>query len=71
MQANDDAIGRVNGLFADIRSVEDPSTVNNMLPPEASHVNSGRATTHKIYRDKDHDSHLLLPTQRLGVCPGC
>jgi uncharacterized protein len=32
-----------------------------LLPPDASHLPSGRATTHKIYRDKEHPSHLLLP----------
>jgi uncharacterized protein len=32
-----------------------------LLPPDALHLPSGRATTHKIYRDKGHPSHLLLP----------
>jgi predicted acyl esterase len=32
-----------------------------LLPPDASHLPSGRAVTHKIHRDKDHPSHLLLP----------
>ena len=32
-----------------------------LLPPDAFHLPSGRATTHKIYRDRDHLSHLLLP----------
>jgi predicted acyl esterase len=32
-----------------------------LLPPDASHLPSGRATIHEIYRDKDHPSYLLLP----------
>jgi len=32
-----------------------------LLPPDSFHLPSSRATTHKIYRDKDHPSHLLLP----------
>ncbi len=32
-----------------------------LLPPDSFHLPSGRATTHKIYRDKNHPSHLLLP----------
>ncbi|SDH60462.1 hypothetical protein SAMN05192534_1084 [Alteribacillus persepolensis] len=32
-----------------------------LLPPDSYHLPSGRATTHKIYRDKAHPSHLLLP----------
>jgi len=46
----------------EIRSQEgsdDPMAA--LLPPDASHLPSGRATTHKIYRDKDHPSYLLLP----------
>jgi hypothetical protein len=38
---------------------DDPAVA--LLPPDASHLPSGRATTHKIYRDKEHQSHLLLP----------
>ena len=38
---------------------DDPLTA--LLPPDASHLPSGRATTHKIYRDAEHPSHLLLP----------
>lgn len=30
-------------------------------PPENFHLPSGRATTHKIYRDRTYPSHLLLP----------
>jgi len=46
----------------EIRSQEasdDPMAA--LLPPDAGHLPSGRATTHKIYRDKDHPSYLLLP----------
>jgi hypothetical protein len=32
-----------------------------LLPPDSFHLPSGRATTHKIYRDSKHMSHLLLP----------
>ncbi len=46
----------------EVRSQEasdDPQAA--LLPPDASHLPSGRATTHKIYRDKEHPSPLLLP----------
>jgi len=46
----------------EIRSQEasdDPLTP--LLPPDGGHLPSGRATFHKIYRDKDHQSYLLLP----------
>lgn len=48
-------------LKLEIKSVEDPASVNVMLPPESGHLNSGRATTHKIYRDREWQSHLILP----------
>lgn len=32
-----------------------------LLPPDSQHLPSGRATTHKIFRDAAHPSHLLLP----------
>lgn len=32
-----------------------------LLPPDSYHLPSGRATLHKIYRDKDHHSRLVLP----------
>jgi uncharacterized protein len=48
-------------LKLEIKSIEDPGAVNPMLPPESSHLNSARATTHKIYRDRDRQSHLILP----------
>jgi len=34
---------------------------NSLLPPEAMHLPSGRATTHKVYRDAEHPSRLVLP----------
>jgi putative CocE/NonD family hydrolase len=37
----------------------------SLLPPDSSHLPSGRATAHKIYRDRNYASHLLLP-----VIPG-
>jgi predicted acyl esterase len=46
----------------EIRSQEDPfDPLLGFLPPDAFHLNSARATFHKIYRDKSHPSHLLLP----------
>ncbi|MHB9150884.1 MAG: CocE/NonD family hydrolase [Thermoleophilia bacterium] len=32
-----------------------------LLPPESYHLPSGRSTTHKIYRDLEHPSRLVLP----------
>ncbi|MCK9508175.1 MAG: hypothetical protein M0Q54_07030, partial [Pigmentiphaga sp.] len=32
-----------------------------LLPPDSYHLPSGRATMHKIYRDADHPSRLMLP----------
>ncbi|WP_262403541.1 CocE/NonD family hydrolase C-terminal non-catalytic domain-containing protein [Actinomadura sp. CNU-125] len=34
---------------------------NALLPPEAMHLPSGRATAHKVYRDAAHPSRLVLP----------
>ena len=46
----------------EIRSQEDPfDPMLGILPPDSFHLNSARATFHKIYRDKTHPSHLLLP----------
>ncbi|WAL64672.1 CocE/NonD family hydrolase [Amycolatopsis cynarae] len=36
-------------------------THNSLLPPEAMHLPSGRATSHKVYRDATHQSRLVLP----------
>jgi predicted acyl esterase len=48
-------------LRLEIKSIEDLGAVDLMLPPESSHLNSARATTHKIYRDQEWQSHLVLP----------
>ena len=34
---------------------------NALLPPEAMHLPSGRATSHKVYRDAQYPSRLVLP----------
>jgi predicted acyl esterase len=34
---------------------------SQLLPPDSYHLPSGRATTHKVFRDSAHQSHLLLP----------
>ena len=34
---------------------------NSLLPPEATHLPSGRATAHKVYRDAQYPSRLVLP----------
>ena len=34
---------------------------SQLLPPDSYHLPSGRATTHKIFRDAAHHSHLVLP----------
>jgi len=34
---------------------------NALLPPDAFHLPVGRPVTHKIYRDADHPSRLVLP----------
>lgn len=47
-------------LLLEIKSLESEQSVNQMLPPESGHLNSGWATTHKIYRDRRHRSHLVL-----------
>lgn len=41
---------------------------NALLPPEATHLPSGRATTHKIYRDAQHPSRLMLPFTTTASC---
>lgn len=50
-----------HAIELEIRSVESESDVDPAMPPEGGHLNSGRATAHKIFRDKDHQSYLLLP----------
>ena len=34
---------------------------SQLLPPDSYHLPSGRATTHRIFRDAAHHSHILLP----------
>jgi hypothetical protein len=51
-----------HSMELEIRSIETPGDPEPGMPPEGDHLNSGRATTHKIYRDKHHQSCLLLPT---------
>jgi predicted acyl esterase len=50
-----------HAIELEIRSIEADSDVDPAMPPESGHLNSGRSTTHKIFRDKTHRSHLLLP----------
>ena len=46
----------------EIRSIEDPNDpALGVLPPDSFHLNSGRATFHKIYRDRENQSYLVLP----------
>lgn len=40
---------------------------NSLLPPEAMHLPSGRATAHKVYRDAAHPSRLVLPHTTRGM----
>ena len=37
---------------------------NSLLPPEATHLPSGRPTSHKIYRDNTYPSRLVLPFRK-------
>ena len=50
-----------HSIELEIRSIESEFEVGPGMPPESGHLNSGRATTHKIFRDKIHPSHLVLP----------
>jgi len=50
----------------EIRSVEGPDDPHvALMAPDSFHLNSSRATSHKIYRDREHPSRLVLP-----VIPG-
>jgi len=40
---------------------------NALLPPEAMHLPSGRATAHKVFRDASHPSRLVLPFTKPAV----
>lgn len=37
---------------------------NALLPPDAFHLPVGRPVTHKVYRDAEHPSRLVLPTTK-------
>ena len=37
---------------------------NSLLPPDAFHLPVGRPVTHKVYRDAQHPSRLVLPFTR-------
>jgi len=53
---------RGHSMELEIRNNEDPfDPLLGILPPDAFHLNTMRATVHKIYRDRDHASYLLLP----------
>lgn len=49
-----------------IKSIESPSDVSGLLPPDSVHLNSARATTHKIYRNSEFQSRLILPVLNRG-----
>jgi hypothetical protein len=42
-----------------VEYVNDPNLA--LLAPDSFHLNTSRATTHRIYRDRSHPSRLLLP----------
>lgn len=49
-------------LVTELMSNEPMADAHNaLLPPEAMHLPSGRATCHKVYRDAEHPSRLVLP----------
>lgn len=55
-------IPRGNRIELEIGCNEDlDSEDNKLLPPDSFHLPSGRATMHKIYRDKDFQSRIVLP----------
>src|SRR5690606_18079021 len=39
---------------------------NALLPPDAFHLPVGRPVTHKVYRDAQHPSRLVLPFTAAG-----
>lgn len=45
----------------EIRTLEHAKEPEGAQPPFAIHICSSKITLHKIYRDKEHQSHLLLP----------
>lgn len=49
-------------LVAELSNDEPLADAHNaLLPPDAFHLPVGRPVTHKIYRDADHPSRLVLP----------
>ena len=50
-----------HSIELEIRSIEAETDVDPAMPPESGHLNSGRSTVHKIFRDRTHRSHLLMP----------
>lgn len=45
-----------------IKNIESPFEPElALLPPDGFHLNTSRPVTHKIYRDKNYPSHLILP----------
>jgi predicted acyl esterase len=50
---------RIELEIKSVESTSDPSLA--LLAPDSFHLNSSRSTTHKIYRDRVHQSRLLLP----------
>lgn len=49
-------------LVAELSNNEPVADAHNaLLPPDAFHLPVGRPVTHKVYRDADHPSRLVLP----------
>jgi predicted acyl esterase len=48
-------------IMLEIRSLEHSKEPEGIQPPFFVHLCSSRPTVHKIYRDQEHRSHLLLP----------
>ncbi len=62
------AINSISNVFRaghrirlEIRTLEHSKEPEGAQPPYAIHLCSSKITVHKIYRDKQHQSHLLLP----------
>jgi len=50
---------RIQVTLASTEAYKD--SFNELLPPDSYHLPSGRATTHRVFRDREHRSCLLLP----------
>ncbi|MEV4729624.1 hypothetical protein [Saccharopolyspora sp. NPDC049426] len=49
-------------LVAELSNAEPLADAHNaLLPPDAFHLPVGRPVTHKVYRDAQHPSQLVLP----------